>query len=222
MQNSSCNRMSNTVSAKQRHNLQANPASLYTARGARKYLTRDERQRVLARMAERGTDTDLLALTLAWTGARVSEILALTPQAFQLDTGVIALRTLKRRRPVMREVPVPPMLMTGLEARFGLRAAQRDGDAATQPLWRCCRVTVWRHVRASMKEVGIVGRHACPRGLRHGFGVGTLQSGVPLSLLKCWMGHARLETTAIYADVSGPEERGFAIGFHRWSEARAA
>ena len=195
---------------------------LYTARGARKYLTRDERQRVLAVMGERRSDADLLALTMAWTGARVSEALALMPQAFQLDTGVIAIRTLKRRRPVIREVPVPPMLMAALEARFGLRAAQQDSEAATERLWRCRRETVWRHVQSTMHAVGIVGRHACPRGLRHGFGVGTLQAGVPLTQVQKWLGHARLGTTAIYAEVSGPEERAFANGFQRWSEARAA
>jgi integrase/recombinase XerD len=61
-----------------------------------------------------------------------------------------------------------------------------------------------------MLQAGIVGRPACPRGLRHGFGVGTLQALVPLNLVKRWMGHARIGTTAIYADASGDEEAAFA------------
>jgi integrase/recombinase XerD len=60
-----------------------------------------------------------------------------------------------------------------------------------------------------------MGRAACPRGLRHGFGVGSLQSGVPLNLVQRWLGHARISTTAIYADASGPEELAFAR--HFWS-----
>lgn len=201
----------------------AGAGGLYTAQGARKYLTRGERQRVLPALDGPLSDTDLLALTLAWTGARVSEVLALTAQSFQLDGNVIALRTLKRRRPVMREVPVPAALMAALDARFGLSVAQREDlqEEAGARLWPCCRATAWRRVKAAMKEAGIVGRHACPRGLRHGFGVGTLQSGVPLTLVQRWLGHARLTTTAIYAEVSGPEERGFAESFHRWTgEAR--
>ena len=51
--------------------------SLYTRRGLRKYLTRDERQRVMAVCGDAPTDAKLLALTLLWTGARVSEVLAL-------------------------------------------------------------------------------------------------------------------------------------------------
>ena len=70
-----------------------------------------------------------------------------------------------------------------------------------------------------MEAAGIHGRQACPRGLRHGFGVGILQSGVPLTLVQRWLGHARLTTTAIYAEVSGPEKRAFAEGYHRWSSA---
>jgi site-specific recombinase XerD len=49
--------------------------------------------------------------------------------------------------------------------------------------------------------------------LRHSFGVNALQAGVPLNLIQRWMDHARLSTTAIYADVIGPEEVSFAARF---------
>ncbi len=73
------------------------PASgtLYTARGARKYLTRAERGRLLPACGGSLSDCDLLLLTLAWTGARISEALALTPAAFHVEAGVVAIRTLK-------------------------------------------------------------------------------------------------------------------------------
>lgn len=60
-------------------------------------------------------------------------------------------------------------------------------------------------------------RGACPRGLRHSFGVGTLQAGVPITLLQRWLVHARLSTTEIYANVIGPEEISFATRFWAWS-----
>jgi len=44
-------------------------------------------------------------------------------------------------------------------------------------------------------------------------GVGTLQSGVPLNLTQRWLGHARMSTTAIYANVSGAEEANLAARF---------
>jgi site-specific recombinase XerC len=50
-------------------------------------------------------------------------------------------------------------------------------------------------------------------GLRHAFGVGSLQAGVPLNLVQRWLGHARISTTAIYAALCGPDELCFAALF---------
>jgi integrase len=54
------------------------------------------------------------------------------------------------------------------------------------------------------------GPHSSPKGLRHGYGVHAIGSGVPLNMLSKWMGHATLEVTAIYADPLGAEEQGIA------------
>jgi integrase/recombinase XerD len=189
--------------------------SLYAPNGGRKYLNRDERQRVLAAMAELPTDHALFALTLAWSGGRSTEILSLTPSAFQVERGIVAICTLKRRRHHVREVPLPPELMDALEGHFRISVRQRDTEEADRRLWPFCRQTAWRSIRKIMIQCGITGRQATPRGLRHAFGVGTLQSGAPLSLVQRWLGHARMSTTAIYADVSGPEEQAFAKKFWR-------
>jgi len=100
--------------------------SLYASDGKRKYLNAAERQRVLAAMRALPVDRALFALTLAWTGARVSEVLALTAASFQLERSVVAIRTLKRRRHVVREVPIPPELMSAIDRHFALRHAQPD------------------------------------------------------------------------------------------------
>ena len=156
----------------------------------------------------------LFALTLAWTGARVSEVLALTPLSFQVERSLVAFVTLKRRRWSVREVPIPPCLMQTLAAEFSLDAAQYDQASCNQRIWPLSRVTAWRLIKRVMHNAHVSGRLACPRGLRHAFGVGTLQAGVPITLLQRWMGHARLSTTAIYAAVSGPEE--FAMAKKFW------
>jgi integrase/recombinase XerD len=191
--------------------------SLYSPTGARKYLNRDERQRVLAEMAKLPLDRALFCLTLAWTGARVSEVLALTPSSFQIERGIVAVRTLKRRKPHVREVPIPPDLMAALNRQFRLSVNSRDVQSADHRLWLWHRVTAWRLIKQLMRRALIAGRQACPRGLRHAFGVETLQAGVPLNLAQRWLGHARMTTTAIYADVTGPEERSLAMRF--WHSA---
>jgi integrase/recombinase XerD len=192
-------------------------ASLYARSGGRKYLNSAERERALSEMGKLSRSQALFALTLAWTGARVSEVLALTPSSFQIESGIVAIETLKRRKHCVREVPIPPELVAGLNRHFRLSAKQRDDPS--QRLWPWHRVTAWRIIKQVMRCASISGRQACPRGLRHAFGVGSLQAGVPLNLAQRWLGHARISTTAIYTAASGPEETSFAQGF--WRSATA-
>ena len=179
----------------------------------RKYLTQAELHRVLAASAQQPDAKRLFIKTLAWSGARISEVLALTPSRFDLELNSVTLLTLKRRKVVMRIVPLPPALIAELDDAFCLRRAQRQPEHAHQRLWPFHRVTGWRLVKSMMDTAGIAGQQARPHGLRHGFGVSALQTGVPLTLLKRWMGHARLSTTEIYLDVIGPEEIAFARRF---------
>ena len=54
------------------------------------------------------------------------------------------------------------------------------------------------------------GPHACPKGLRHGFGVQAVSRGIALNMVQKWLGHAQLTTTAIYANAVGEEEQSIA------------
>jgi integrase/recombinase XerD len=48
----------------------------------------------------------LFCLTLGWSGARISEVLALAPASIDIESGVVSIQTLKRRkRGVVRQVP---------------------------------------------------------------------------------------------------------------------
>jgi site-specific recombinase XerD len=58
-----------------------------------------------------------------------------------------------------------------------------------------------------MENAGVSGPQACPKGLRHAYGVHVTQCGIQLHMLQKWMGHASMETTAIYATALGPEEQ---------------
>jgi integrase len=70
-----------------------------------------------------------------------------------------------------------------------------------------------------MTAAGISGPHATPKGLRHGFGVRAVtgEKPVPLNMVKKWLGHADLKTTAIYVDAVGAEEDQLAE--RMWSRA---
>jgi integrase len=190
--------------------------SLYAANAEPKYTNQAERQRFLEVVRRQKSERALFCGLLAWTGGRPSEVLALMPLSFQIERNVVILPTLKRRRPHAREVPIPPKLMAAIVRHFDLRELQRDPETARKRLWSwSSRVTVWRFVKGGMLEAGIVGRAACPRGLRHGFAVNALQASVPLNVVQKWLGHSRISTTAIYTAVAGPEEMLFAERFWR-------
>lgn len=185
---------------------------LYDASGNRKYLTVPERQRFIEVARRRPPDVETFCLTLAYTGARISEVLALKAANLDEPAGVIVFESLKKRRKgVYRQVPVPCELLQRLTASLDLGNVD-----PTIRLWPWSRTTAWKYVKDVMREAKVPLFCAMPKALRHAFGVaGVSEALVPLNMMQKWLGHARIETTAIYADAVGPEER--AIARRMWS-----
>jgi len=179
--------------------------TLYGRDGRRKYLTPSERRRLIATAetwprAEVGT----LCLTIAHTGCRISEALALTCGSIEQEECFVVFRSLKKRKKIVfRGVPVP---LTYIERMHRTHLLQTADPAAR--LWRLSRTQAWVLIKQVMTAAAIVpGPHATPKGLRHGFGIHAVRSTVPLNLVRRWLGHASLATTAIYTEAIGDEER---------------
>jgi integrase/recombinase XerD len=190
--------------------------SLFGRSGNRKYLNAAERQRFIEAARRAPPKIRLFCLALGWSGARISEVLALTPASFDIESGVASIQTLKRRKcGIVRQVPLPMDVLVELDREFKLRDAQRDSELANERIWRWSRTTAWRRVKEIMAAAGISRTAAMPKGLRHGFGVNAFQSNVPPHLVQRWLGHASLRSTSIYGDVIGPDERAFAA--RMWS-----
>ena len=182
--------------------------TLFDRRGNRKYLTPAERRAVALAALRMAPPITTFVLGLLHTGARISELLAITPERIDRANGVIVFETLKRRkRGIFRAVPVPPEFLKQLDAVHGVYTAQSDPVRRSQALWDWGRTTAWKHVKFVMRTANISEPLAMPRAARHAFGVNAVQSAVALNIVQRWMGHARIETTAIYADVVGREER---------------
>jgi integrase len=182
---------------------------LYDTNGRRKYLTPAERQEFIRASESCLRQVRTFCETLAHTGCRISEALALTADRVDVDDGVLVIESLKKRRKgVYRAIPVPPSFLETLEQVHNLKAARGGEDRGRGVfLWPWSRPTAWRHVRSVMRAAKIAGLHASPKGLRHGFGIKAVVSNVPLNMTQKWLGHAQLATTAIYADATGPEEK---------------
>lgn len=178
---------------------------MFDSEGKRKYMNDAERKaffRVMARQPDALLQS--FCLTLLYTGYRISEALHVTAGNIDLSQKCIVFETLKRRqRGLFRSVPVPDNMV----------AVFRELVHEVEPgrrVWPFSRATAFRLIRDMANEAGVKGTMACPKGLRHGFAVACIGQNIPLTTVQKWLGHARLETTAIYLGVSGAEERNFA------------
>ncbi|AXG72995.1 site-specific integrase [Flavobacterium arcticum] len=178
--------------------------SLHNDKGQRKYLNQEERLRFFEVTQQYDTSKRLFCQLLFYTGARIAEVHNLKTDSIDLANGTVVLETLKKRkRGIYREIPLPEPLLNDLQGYVGVLGAQgKQGHC----LWTFSLRTGSRLIKASMKKAGISGVRSCARGLRHGFAVHAVNK-VPLTMVKKWLGHASLTTTAIYLDIFGEEER---------------
>ena len=173
---------------------------MFDSRGNRKYLNALERTRFHKAINAATVPEQALLFTLFFTGCRLSEALALTVENLDSSEKKLIFRTLKQRgKRRFRAVPIPDSLST--------RLAVYASDEPYQPLWELSRTTAWRIVKRCMARAKIDGAKATPKGLRHSFAIACISEGVPLTTVQKWMGHARLETTAIYLEFAGEDER---------------
>jgi integrase/recombinase XerD len=186
---------------------------IYEHDGSRKYLNDQERRAFLMKVESlRNFERENFCLMLWQTGFRISETLALIRSSSDLASGCVVFRTLKRRRNnVFRAIPIPDWYCRRLETQLSVAR-----NTIVDRLWPICRTTGWSIVRSVMHLANTEGSVASPKPLRHGFAVASIQRGLPLNLVQRWLGHARIETTAIYTNVIGEEEREFAV--HAWKD----
>ncbi len=176
---------------------------IYDNQGRRKYLTLSERDRFCRAAMKLPRDERTFCLTIAFSGCRISEALQLTGNRIDLEERVLIIRTLKKRRNDMfRVVPMPEWVLDLIQTHIGSIEGQSE-----RLLWPWSRAKGWMVIKRVMADAGVAGGHACPKGLRHAFGIAAIQRGIPLNLIQKWLGHSKIETTAIYTNAMGDEER---------------
>ena len=186
---------------------------LFDQAGNRKYLTHDERKAFLKTADRAPCEVRTFCHLLHFSGCRISEALALTSDRVDFANGTVTFESLKKRRDgVYRSVPVPPTLLDALDLVHNVRETEaKRGRGRKVKLWTWERTTAWRKVKAVMEAADLgEGPQVSPKGLRHGFGVAAVTTGIPLNMVQKWLGHAQLSTTAIYADAVGAEEKSIA------------
>ncbi|WP_367872976.1 tyrosine-type recombinase/integrase [Luteolibacter sp. Populi] len=178
---------------------------LFDRNGNRKYLNAFERLRFYeAALLLPDEGEKAFALTVFYTGCRISEALALTPSGVDQAERLLVVKTLKQRgKQKHRAIPIPDVLLSLLHQQ----TAPLAPDAR---LWAFCRTKGWKVIKRCMAAAGLDGIKATPKGLRHGYAIACVSADVPLPTLQRWLGHATLQTTGIYLDFVGEDERNIA------------
>lgn len=177
---------------------------LYGEANERLYINADERSRFYNAACKQSPHIKAFCLTLFFTGCRLSEARELTFASVQPNARLISFRSLKKRdQHHIREIPAPKDL---IDCYAELPRVLGHPIWATRQGSRISRVTAYRWIKQVMAEADITGSQASPKGLRHGYGIHAVRSGVQLHMLQKWMGHANMVTTAIYANAIGSEE----------------
>jgi len=180
---------------------------LFDGEGNRKYLVFDELIRFYLAVNEL-TDHSKRAfgLVLFFSGCRLSEVLELTPKAVDYGAGFIVIRTLKQHgKKRFRAIPMPNEVMNLLK-----QIIEADNITENAPIWSFSRWTGWRLIKNLMQSVGIKGIKGTPKGLRHTYTITYLREKTPVTTVSKLLGHARVQTTAIYADFMAEDERKWA------------
>jgi site-specific recombinase XerD len=183
-----------------------------TKRGTRRavcYLELAEVAAILAQPArqtvEGQRDHALLAL-LYNTGARIQEALDLCPQDIRFETPAQVRSHGKGRKE--RLCPLWPETANLLAAL--LRRQPRTPDAPLfvnrygHPLGASgVRVQLRRYVRSAAQQLpALLAKRISPHTFRHTAAVALVVAGVDVTVIRSWLGHARLDTTNRYAQAS--------------------
>lgn len=178
--------------------------TLWDREGQRKYLNQSERRLFYESTKVLEAQQRCFCHMIYWTGVRISEALNIQVHHIDFSDQIVIIRSLKKRGKLMyRHIPIPPFFVDELKVIVkGMHKGQR--------IWNYSRRTASRYIKNQMLRSGISGSKSCARGLRHGFAVNCIMNTVPLPLVQRWMGHASIETTLIYTQIMGGDERQFA------------
>ncbi|NKC02230.1 MAG: tyrosine-type recombinase/integrase [Pseudomonadales bacterium] len=165
---------------------------------------------------------DHLMIDTVWhTGARVSELLALTPSSFHIDIenndSFVSLQTLKKPRrghpAISKRQAGPPKRMVPLRNGAYLDRVQRHLETfKTKPnerIFSFTRQTANNRLKRIAAQLPNLPFEPSVHTLRHSFAINCVIHGAPIRILQMWMGHSNIASTEIYTRVLGTETAHF-------------
>ncbi|MBI5330031.1 MAG: tyrosine-type recombinase/integrase [Betaproteobacteria bacterium] len=140
-------------------------------------------------------------LLLLGCGLRVSELCALLTNDMHLEDDPPWL-TVIGKGDKERQVPIPEGIVNDLIDLIELRGCYDGNFLGALNLGTPYSPSgVYRLVQRALKRAGILKARMSPHVLRHTYATRQLLTGTPLAVVKAWMGHETIASTAIYDHV---------------------
>jgi len=157
----------------------------------------------------------LMFSTLWRTGARVSELLALTRESFHIDGihSYVTIETLKKRgRKKSGEKIKPPRMVSITEPGYLMELESylvTNKIKKGEKLFTINRQAVYKRVKrlVELAEKGGIKMSVpvSPHTFRHSYAVNCVLHMVDISIIKKLLGHSSIEQTQIYTEVLGAD-----------------
>lgn len=144
----------------------------------------------------------LTFLVLRFTGARHGEVY-LIDDNHDIDyrNNTVILKTLKQKKPITRAVPIPAEVVSEI-ARYLMEYPDMKGK-----LFKLDKTNFRKQFYEISAQAGIPKDRAYPHILRHTRAIELLRAGVPITMVQELLGHAYINTTAMYLRFSNAEIR---------------
>ena len=172
------------------------------------YLTRLEIDALLSMPDQRtwsGRRDHALILTAVQTGARLSEITALTRQSVSLDAGahiqIIGKGRKERCTPLTKHnaAVLRSWMKNPVRSEVGILFPNAQGGRLSAD---GLQYILAKHVAAARKVCSsLKHKRVTPHMLRHTTAMELLQAGVDITVIALWLGHESLDTTRVYLDA---------------------
>lgn len=177
------------------------------------YFTEEEINRITSRIQEWYDESKgkrrkyrgkywLTFLVLRFTGARHGEVCLIDDEKdVDFRTSEIKLWTLKQRRKAQRIVPVPSQVISEI-ARYLMEYPEVKGK-----IFKVHPANFRKWFAKVVVQAGVDREKAHPHTLRHTRAMEMIRAGIPLTIIQSMLGHANLNSTAVYLRFSNVEAK---------------
>ena len=169
-----------------------------------KYFSQDEVKQILSEELQSVDYPAWFLCLFLWnTGMRVSEALSVKVEDINFMGRVLNVRTLKRQNHT-RIIPLKNAFIGEVSIWINQNELKRKDN-----LFHFNRVTAFNKVQKACRLADLDDDRGHPHTFRHSFAINCIIQGVPVTVLREWLGHRDITKTLMYTQILAYDSRVF-------------